>query len=70
MLVLECRVGQSIIIKNNIEIKVLSVRGKKVQISVSLPADFNFNWEREGLRILEEGVVFSGTMEGKERSIP
>lgn len=46
MLVLSCKKGQTIVLKSGVEITVLSIRKKLVQLEVSNFSELNIDWKR------------------------
>lgn len=57
MLLLTRRVGDSIIIGDDIKITVLKVNGKQVRIGVSAPREVSVHREEIYKRILQESAV-------------
>jgi carbon storage regulator len=54
MLILTRRIGESIIINNNIEITPLATRGNQVRLGITAPADIPVHRSEIQARILEE----------------
>jgi len=61
MLILTRRIGESIIIGDNIVINVLGVRGLQVRLGIEAPRDVSVHREEIYQRILEEKEVEGGT---------
>ena len=55
MLVLTRKTGQSIIISDKIEIKVLKIRGSQVHLGIAAPREVTAHRKEVWLRIREEG---------------
>ena len=57
MLILTRRIGESIIINDNIKISILGVRGLQVRIGIDAPRDISVHREEIYNRILEEQEI-------------
>jgi len=64
MLILTRRIGESIIIGDNIVINVLGVRGLQVRLGIEAPREVSVHREEIYQRILEEQETEGGEGEG------
>ncbi|RMF93481.1 MAG: carbon storage regulator [Candidatus Schekmanbacteria bacterium] len=54
MLIITRRVGESIIVGDNIEINVLEIKGKQIKIGITAPEDVSIYRKEIYLKIIEE----------------
>ena len=54
MLILTRRVGETIVIGNDIEVKVLAVKGSQVRVGIAAPREVEVHREEIYQKILEE----------------
>lgn len=59
MLYLVRKIGESIIINNNIEVKVVEVKGKSVKLGFEFPADVSVLRQEVHQKILEQNIAAS-----------
>jgi carbon storage regulator len=60
MLILTRRVGEKLIIGDNVTVTVLSVKGAQVRIGIDAPRDISVNREEIHQRILKEQTALRG----------
>ena len=60
MLILTRRVGQKIVIGDDVTVTVLSVKGNQVRIGIDAPRDVSVNREEIYQRILKEKQALNG----------
>ena len=60
MLVLTRRVGEKLVIGENVTVTVLGVKGNQVRIGIDAPRDVSVNREEIYQRILKEQKVLNG----------
>ena len=60
MLILTRRVGQKIVIGDDVTVTVLSVKGNQVRIGIDAPRDVSVNREEIYQRILKERQALNG----------
>lgn len=60
MLILTRRVGEKLIIGENVTVTVLSVKGNQIRVGIDAPRDVSVNREEIFQRILEEQEAMNG----------
>ena len=68
MLYLTRKIGESIIINNNIELTVVEIRGKTVKIGFQFPKEASILRKELHQKIMEENMAAAGG-EGDERAL-
>ena len=61
MLYLTRKIGESIVINNNIELTVMDIRGKTVKLGFLFPKEATILRKELHQRILEENIAAAGT---------
>jgi carbon storage regulator len=65
MLILTRRVGEKLIIGDNVTVTVLGVKGAQVRVGINAPRDVTVNREEIYERILKERKMLNGGFRGK-----
>jgi len=60
MLVLTRKIGETLVIGDNVTVSVLGVKGSQVRIGITAPPEVSVNREEIHLRILEERTNGTG----------
>ena len=60
MLILTRRVGEKLVIGDNVTVTVLGVKGHQVRIGIDAPRDVSVNREEIYQRILKEKIALNG----------
>ena len=61
MLILSRRIGEKLIIGENVTVTILGVKGSQVRIGIEAPIDVSVNREEIYKRILKKRAALSGT---------
>jgi len=65
MLILTRRIGEKLIIGEDVTVSILSVKGHQIRVGIEAPRDVQIHREEVYLRIQEERKALNGTYSGR-----